>query len=119
MKVVKILIPIIFLILSVFIMEGGRFFKNLGEGKKVNEIIESIKLDLEKENFTDAKNKIFELKRIFNYKTKIIQFSVERDEIYEFTISLVKLENYIENKERNDAITEIDVLKEYWNELGK
>lgn len=117
MKIIKYIIPLIFMILAIAIMEGGSYLKNTRNGNKIPEILNEIETDINNDDWTKTENKANAIKSIFNNVSKIIQFSVERDELVEFKFNLAYLEGYIKSQDTSNAISQIYVLKEYWKEL--
>lgn len=118
MKKIGYLIPIIFLILAIGIMESGNFLKNIGKGDKIPEILTDIESEINNDNWEIAETKVLEIRTIFNKTYKLIQFSVERDEIFEFKYHLALLEGYLKTQDKSNTIAQVYILHEYWIELG-
>jgi ABC-type Na+ efflux pump permease subunit len=117
MKPGKYIFVIVFLIISVLIMISGNTLKNLFKGDEIPELLNGIKYDLKENEWKSAENKTIEIKEIFNKVTKIIRFSVERDEIYLIKFHLSLLNGYIISHDYSNSLAEVYLLNEYWKEI--
>lgn len=119
MKILKYTIPILFLIISIAIIESGFYVKNIGKGKEIPEILNTMETNIENDEWDTATQKAEKLREIFKTQSRLIQFSVERDEIFQFIFNLALLEGYLKTKDHSNCIAQIHILSEYWKEFGK
>lgn len=118
MKKIRFIIPILFLILATILMESGSFLKKTYNGDKIPESLDNIINDINIDNWESAEIKASNIKTIFDKSSKLIQFSVERNEIFEFKYNLALLDGYIHSQDKSNVIAQVYLLKENWNELG-
>lgn len=118
MRITKFIFPIVFLLLSISIMESGSYLKKIGKND-VPVLLNEIENNVIEDDWTEAQNKVMETRKKFNKITKIIQFSVERDELVDFKFHLALLEGYISTHDLENSIAQISLLNEYWMELGR
>jgi hypothetical protein len=116
-KVMKYVIPIAFLIISIFIMLSNALLKNVLRGDEIPVILDEILEDVNNEKWEQAQIKVNEIKTINRNILKIIQFSAERDELNSFNQQLSVLEGYLYTTNQSEAIVSVFLLKAYWLEL--
>lgn len=119
-KFMVISIPIFAIAIFVLIMQSGGFLKkSLGDDDNIPQIIEEIIQDISKGHWEGASNKTNDLKKAWDKIVWRIQFSSERDEINDFTVSLARLEGAILAQDKASAFMELKEALEHWRDLGK
>ncbi|MCF8012163.1 MAG: DUF4363 family protein [Clostridiales bacterium] len=120
MRIIKYAIPALVLLIFIFIMTGGMYFKEPLSGKDdFARHVEILERNLQEENWDKAGDNMQDLKTAWKNVIPRIQFSVERDKINEINISLARMEGAIEGKDRGGALSDLSEIKMYWNSLGR
>lgn len=119
-KIIACSIPVIILGFFVLIMTTGQFLKKpMREGEDVVKYISIIAEDVKSENWSRAEEDRQKLVKAWSRIVPRIQFSVERDEIYNININLSRLGGIIMGKDQAGALAELGEIYENWRELGK
>ena len=119
-KIIAYSIPIIMLGFFVLIMTTGQILKKpMEEGEDVAKYISIIVEDVKEENWNRAEEDRQKLATAWGKIVPRIQFSVERDEIYNININLARLRGIIMGKDQAGALAELGEIYENWRELGK
>lgn len=119
-KVLGFLLPVILLIVFILIMLSGNYLKRPFNTKEdVMKYKNEAMKDIEKENWKSAENDIKNMENAWKIIERRIQFSVERDEMYNININIAKAKGAIKIKEKSDAIMELYEMEENWKELTK
>lgn len=119
-KFLGFLLPIMLLLFFIFIMLSGNFLKKPFNKKEDvmgyrNETMKDIKREQWEKGEKDIKN----MENAWKIVERRIQFSVERDEMYNININIAKAKGAINIKEKSDALMELYEMGENWNELTK
>ena len=119
-KIIAYSIPVVILGFFVFIMTSGQFLKKpMHEGEDVVKYIATIEEDVKLENWSYAEQDRQKLMTAWGKIVPRIQFSVERDEIYNININLSRLGGIIMGKDQAGALAELGEIYENWRELGR
>lgn len=113
-------IPLVTLALFVLIMLSGDFLKKpLGKDDDlpgtINEIIEMVQQD----QWDAVVKQTEELAAIWKKVERRIQFSSERDEINALSTSIARLRGAVMAKDKTNALMELNVAYNHWDELAK
>ncbi|WP_246615543.1 DUF4363 family protein [Clostridium thailandense] len=119
-KIIAYSIPAIILGFFILIMTTGQFLKKpMREGEDVVKYISIIQEDVKAENWNYAEQDRQKLMIAWGKIVPRIQFSVERDEIYNININLARLGGIIMGKDQAGALAELGEIYENWRELGR
>lgn len=113
-------IPIVTLILFVLLMLSGDFLKkSFGNDDNIPLSIEAVIEDIKNENWEDAKKDTDALNEAWDKIINRVQYSSERNEINDFSVSLARLRGAIEAQDKSGGLQELNEAYEHWNDLGK
>ncbi|HVJ50670.1 DUF4363 family protein [Desulfitobacterium sp.] len=113
-------IPIVTLIFFILVMLSGDVLKkSFGNDDNITQSIAILMQDVDNENWEAADKDTDNLTRAWNKVVNRIQFSSERNEINNFSISLARLRGAIQAKDRSAGLQELNEAYEHWNDLGK
>ena len=113
-------IPIVTIILFVLIMLSGNYLKKpLGNEEGLPQRIELLIQAVHQENWDSASNHREELEKYWDKVVRRIQFSAERDEINELTVSIARLKGAIETRDKSNSLQLLYEAYEHWKDLGK
>jgi hypothetical protein len=113
-------IPIVTLILFILLMLSGDFFKkSFGNDDNIPLAIETVIEDIKNENWDAAEKDTDHINEAWNKIVNRVQFSSERNEINDFSVSLARLRGAIEAQDKSGGLQELNEAYEHWNDLGK
>ena len=119
-KIIIIAVPILFLAISVFIMNFGSMFKSPIRGYDVPDKIAFIQKNIMDDNWVEAKLETEKLEFMLKNKIyPIIQYSEERDEMNHVITSINRMKGFFEVKEKGLAMGEVYELRNHWENLGR
>lgn len=119
-KFLVILIPAITIALFLLIMLSDNFLKNpLTNNDNLPLSIESIRKDIEAENWSDAGVKVENLSSVWDKVVKRVQFSSEKDEIDSLYVNIARLKGAIAAKDKSSSLMELNEAYEHWENIGK
>ena len=119
-KFFVITIPILTIALFILIMLSDKVLKNsFSYDDNIPLSIESIIIEIENDNWAEARDKTDLLSRAWDKVVKRVQFSAEKDEINEFYKNIARLRGAISAKDKSNALIELNEAYEHWNNLGK
>jgi len=119
-RFIVITIPIVTLALFILIMLSDKFLKkSLSNDDNIPVSIESIKAEIENDDWEEAGNKTQQLSNAWDKIVKRVQFSAEMDEINEFYKNLARLQGAIEAKDKSNAFMELNEAYEHWKNIGR
>lgn len=105
--------------LFILIMNSGIFLKNpMGEEDDVIGYLEGVGKNVMAEQWGDAGRNAAKLTKAWDTVAKRIQFSVERNEMGAFSVSLARLQGLILARNQAGALAEIYEAREHWDNLG-
>ncbi|KEI03076.1 DUF4363 family protein [Clostridium botulinum] len=119
-KFVKYLIPIIAIFLFIIVMLSGKFLKQPRNSSEdlVSFVYAAIK-DCNSNNWSKVKTDTDNIKTSWEKIQKRIQFSVERDQLYDMAINIARARGAAIAQDKNNLIIELNEILENWNELSK
>lgn len=113
-------IPVVILIVFVLIMTGGNYLK---KPRNVNDdvvmYIKVITEDVKRENWDKAEENTKKLSDAWKKVTPRIQFSVQRDEIYNISVNIARLKGIVMGRDKTAAFVELSEMYENWIELTR
>lgn len=119
-KLFSIVMPVIILILSLLIMLSGSFLKKpRGDYDNVIKNIDTTTKAVLSEDWKLANQNTQKLDSSWKIVVKRIQFSSERTEINNISLSIARLKASIIAKDKSSALIELNSAKEHWEDLGK
>ena len=119
-KFIIIALPIVTILLSVLLMLSGTWLKNSSSlGKKITDNINSLGKSIQEEQWEETEKGIMELELNWKRVVRLVQFSVERDEINYFNSNLARLKGAVLAKEKADSLIELHDAFDHWKGLGR
>lgn len=119
-KFLLFLIPLLTLVLFILIMNSGSLLKKpLGEDDRLYETIQQIEADVKEKNWDKANNKINYAETAWKKIVRRIQFSVEKEYIFQINETLSRIKGGIKVKDDKAIIEEIYYFYELWDKLAK
>lgn len=119
-KLFSYIVPIIALLFFIAIMLSGNFLKKpKNPSEDVLSFTEIILKNAKDENWSEAEKNVYNLEKAWNKVLPRIQFSVERDEIYNIGLNIARLKGEILSEDKSAILTELYELKENWIELSR
>jgi len=119
-KFITYFIPIVTLTIFVLIMLGGNYFKRPRNPSE--DIIAFVNLsmkDAKVEHWDKLKQDVDSIDVAWKKIIPRIQFSVERDELYNISLNIASLHGSIASKDKSSTLIELNELVENWDELTK
>src|SRR5690625_1105510 len=119
-KSIRIAIPTILILLFIFIMTTGSILKQplSSDEVDVQQLIKAVEKEIISENWEHANEQLELTKQTWSKVVKRIQFSTERDEIFELQKSLERTEGYIKAKDKGGAMAELAEARHILNDIG-
>jgi hypothetical protein len=112
--------PVALLTIFILIMVGGNFLKKpTGERDNVPKYMGTIEQAVLSDNWTAAEEDIGKLEEAWKIVAKRVQFSGERDEMNDLSVSLSRLKASITTKDKTSALVELGEAGQHWINLGK
>lgn len=119
-KIVLFLIPLLTLVLFIFIMNSGSLLKKpLGKDDRLYETVHQIEADVKEKNWDKASNNINYAETAWEKIVRRIQFSVEKEYIFQINETLARIKGGIEVKDDKAIMEEIYYFYELWDKLAK
>ncbi len=119
-KLLIYLVPIVFLLISVGLMAGGSLFKHpLGENDRLFEAMKSLEADVRNKDWDQAGDEIDYGLKAWGKVVNRIQFSVEREYMFEISGTLARIRGGIEAEDDKAIMEEIYFFYDLWENLGK
>jgi uncharacterized protein DUF4363 len=119
-KTLGFIIPIVTLGFFLLIMLSGDYLKQPRNPSE--DVIGYINLtmeDVKSDNWANAIDNIDKIEKSWNKIVPRIQFSVERDEIYNININIARLKGAAIVEDKSSALMELNAAIENWNELTR
>ncbi|MBU3197477.1 DUF4363 family protein [Clostridium algidicarnis] len=98
---------------------GGLLKKPFSEKDNVKSCIESVKRDVESENWIEAKENLTKLKTAWKIVGNRVQFSVERNEMIAIDRNIARLNGSLETEDKISALIELSELSLNWDDLQR
>jgi hypothetical protein len=119
-KFFVIFTPIAIIAISMAIALSGTFLKKpRGEWDNVPKHMETTTKAIMSDDWTLAEQNETKLETAWKTVIKRIQFSGERDEMHDLTVSIFRLRASITSKDKSSALMELSEAKEHWDGLCK
>jgi len=98
---------------------GGLLKKPFSEKDNVKSCIESVKRDVESENWIEAKENLTKLKTAWKIVGNRVQFSAERNEMIAIDRNIARLNGSLEAEDKVSALIELSELSLNWDDLQR
>jgi hypothetical protein len=120
MKAIIITIMILFFAISIVVMESGEYIKGMKlDGESIPELLDEAEENINSRNYSAALSNINQIDKYFRKILKFIQFSVERDESNSFAHNLAHLKGHLLSEDYAESLSQVTLLKSYWEHLGE
>lgn len=114
------IIPIIFILLSIGLMAGGSLFKHpMGEDDRLLEAVKNLEDNVKKKEWKQSSNDINYALKAWSKVVNRIQFSVEREYMFQISGTLARIKGGIEAEDDKAIMEEIYFFYDLWENLGK
>ncbi len=119
-KFISYTMPIVTLSIFVFIMLGGNYFKkHLNSSEDVLGFTQTSIEHAKAEKWDKVSQDIINIDTAWKKIIPRIQFSVERDEIYNISLNLARLKGSVDSEDKSNTLMELNELIENWHELSR
>ncbi len=115
----KVLSATLLLGFALFLASGGWLKEPLGKHDRVKEAVRQTELAIEQKDWDEASRSLHKAEKAWDTVANRIQFSVERQYMYDIGITLARLKGSIKAKDRAGALAETETFYLLWKELGK
>lgn len=114
------LIPIITLIAFIALMIGGNFLKQpFGKNDRVYEGIKALEMNVNQEQWDQANEEIIYIEHAWKKVVNRIQFSVEREYMFEISGTIARIHGGIVAKDKTAILEEIYFFYDLWLNLAR
>lgn len=114
------IIPIVIMTFCIGIMRSGSFLKkSFSKEDNVLLYIESLKKDVEKENWNQAKQDIVKVKSAWKIVGRRVQFSVERTHMDAIDMKIARIIGGIWAEDKNSVLIELSEFIGHWDDLER
>jgi hypothetical protein len=115
-----IVVPLLFLLVSVGIMAGGSFLKQpMGEDDRLLEAIQQLEKKVKGKDWKQANERSTYAMKAWKKVVNRIQFSTEREYMLEISGVLSRIQGGIEAEDDKAIIEEIYYFYDLWDNLGR
>jgi hypothetical protein len=119
-KFISYSIPIVTLTIFVLLMLGGNYLKKpLNSSENIIAFVEISIEHAKVEKWDMLKQDIASIDSAWKKIVPRIQFSVERDEIYNISLNLARLRGSISAEDKSSTLIELNEIIENWDELTR
>lgn len=113
------IIPIVFILFSIGLMAGGSLLKHpLSEDDRLLEAVKNLEANVKKKEWKPASKDIDYALKAWSKVVNRIQFSVERDYMFEISGALSRIKGGIEAEDDKAIMEEIYFFYDLWESLG-
>ncbi|MDQ0337586.1 hypothetical protein J2S00_000356 [Caldalkalibacillus uzonensis] len=113
------IVPTLFLALSISVMAGGKYLKQpFGEDDKVYEAIQQLETLAKNKDWEQARERIDYASKAWQKVVNRIQFSVERETVFEISGALARMKGSVEAEDDQALLVDIYYFYELWDSLG-
>lgn len=119
-KFISFSIPILALTVFVLLMLGGNYLKKPHNPSE--DVIVFVELSIEHakaEKWDMLDEDIVNINTAWKKIMPRIQFSVERDELYNISLNIARLKGSADSKDKTSALIELNEIIENWDELTR
>jgi hypothetical protein len=119
-KFISYAIPIVTLAAFVLLMLGGNYLKKpLSPSEDVVAFVEQSIEHVKVEKWDMLHQDIANIDNAWKKIIPRIQFSVERDEIYNISLNIARLKGSIQSDDKTSTLIELNEIIENWDELTR
>ena len=119
-RVLAYLLPTLIILGSASLFASGEYLRApRGESDNVLIYIEQLKKEIISESWETADNTLNTLEIAFGKVVPRVQYSVDRNDIINFEITLSRLRGAILAKEKGEALIELSETSYHWHTFGK
>lgn len=83
-----------------------------------SDFLKQTEMNIRKENWTDAKSSISEAEKVWKKVKPILQIDIDHDYINNIEEDFIKLNAYIDTKEKPNSLATIMLIKDTWENIG-
>ena len=119
-KFISYAIPIVTLGLFVLLMLGGNYLKKPHNPSE--DVVAFVNLSIEHakaEKWNMLQQDIVSIHTAWDKIIPRIQFSVERDELYNISLNIARLKGSVDSEDKTSTLIELNEIIENWNELTR
>lgn len=119
-KFFVIFTPVAILVVSILIMLSGTYFKkSTGDWDNIPKHLDTITTAVSSGDWALAAQDTSELETAWKSIIKKVQYSSERSEINDLSVSLARLKGTIAAKDTTSALIELSEAGQHWDDLAK
>ena len=119
-RFLTIAIPIVSLALFICIMLSGSILKRpFGKDDDVPQAIENLIQEVDNDEWDKVNSEIDNLEKSWNKVIRRVQFSLERDEISDLSMSIARLRGAALAEDKGNSLIELFEAYNHWKEMGK
>lgn len=108
------------LLVFILVMNTGQYLKApMGKEDNVPRYMKNVRIDIENSEWDSAKKNIKELDSAWHKVIPRIQFSVERTEINQLSVSLARLKGAINTENKAASLIELEEASKHWEQIDK
>ncbi|MDN4602227.1 DUF4363 family protein [Paenibacillus sp. F6_3S_P_1C] len=112
-------LPISMIILFCAILATGTFLKKpMGTNDRLLESVQKLEKEVQAKNWTEAKTQVDYAMKAWDRIVNRVQFSVERETVYEILSTLARIEGGVVAKDDKGIMAEIYYFYVLWDNLG-
>lgn len=83
-----------------------------------SDYLKQTELNIRRENWIEAKTSISEAQKVWKKVKPILQIDIDHDYINNMEDDFIKLNAYIDTKEKADSLATIMLIKDTWDNIG-
>jgi len=92
--------------------------KPLGKRTGFSEYLNQLEENIRSEKWDMAKTNLEDSKKAWKKLKPLLQIDIDHDFVYDMENGLVKLEAYIDTKQKPDSLSTILLIKDIWQNIG-
>jgi len=114
----RILFIIITLAVFTSICSCGIINKPVDKKTGFSDFLKQTELSIRKENWSEAKKSISEAEKVWKKVKPILQIDIDHDYINNIEDDFVKLNAFIDTKEKGNSLATVMLIKDTWDNIG-
>jgi hypothetical protein len=119
-KVTAFVFPgLVLLIFSLFLLNGPELRRPLPESSNVNSILSSLETSVNDNDWTQASTSHSELKNEWQDALNKLQYISTKDDISKINDALAQMKGYIAAKNKPGTLSQLELIRQNWNDIGK
>jgi hypothetical protein len=119
-KVTVYIITALTITMFILLMNAGNYLKSpRGQDDNFPLHIKLLTENIKNEQWQKAGENLEKLALAWKKIVPRIQYSVEKDEINAINVNLARLKSYITNRDKSNALAELNEAFEHWNDLNR